>query len=180
VWRRENARRLGECTWELLGQLLTADQLKKMSNAKRSAERVDFAIKLPGGRKRSAGLAADRREISNGRYQRLLAAQDRGDADSIEARCADFETQLKKARRTFVRNTSTRAHDRISRLMFLPTEGLYAERSGEWAGGTGAARLPGGFAGPTTLAALLNSLQRDSGRSAIQKSSSEVWSLLAG
>jgi len=166
----------------LLGQLLTADQFQKNVQTRNdSAERVDFAIKLPGDENGAPVWLPIDAKFPTEDYQRLLAAQDRGDADSIEGAMRGLETQLKKSAKDICAKYINPPRTTDFALMFLPTEGLYAEairRVGLVEQVQRDCRVV--FAGPTTLAALLNSLQMGFRTLAIQKSSSEVWSLLAG
>jgi DNA recombination protein RmuC len=166
----------------LLGQLLTADQFQKNVQTRNdSAERVDFAIKLPGDENGAPVWLPIDAKFPTEDYQRLLAAQDRGDADSIEGAMRGLETQLKKCAKDICAKYINPPRTTDFALMFLPTEGLYAEavrRVGLVEQVQRDCRVV--FAGPTTLAALLNSLQMGFRTLAIQKSSSEVWSLLAG
>ena len=114
-------------------------------------------------------------------YQRLLAAQDKGDVDLIEGAMKGLETQLRKNAKDICAKYINPPRTTDFALMFLPTEGLYAEairRIGLVEQVQRDCRVV--FAGPTTLAALLNSLQMGFRTLAIQKASSEVWNLLAG
>jgi len=166
----------------LLEQVLTADQFQKNVQTRNdSAERVDFAIKLPGDENGAPVWLPIDAKFPTEDYQRLLAAQDRGDADSIEGAMRGLETQLKKSAKDICSKYINPPRTTDFALMFLPTEGLYAEairRVGLVEQVQRECRVI--FAGPTTLAALLNSLQMGFRTLAIQKSSSEVWSLLAG
>lgn len=166
----------------LLEQVLTADQFQKNVQTRNdSAERVDFAIKLPGDENGAPVWLPIDAKFPTEDYQRLLAAQDRGDADSIEGAMRGLETQLKKSAKDICSKYINPPRTTDFALMFLPTEGLYAEairRVGLVEQVQRDCRVV--FAGPTTLAALLNSLQMGFRTLAIQKSSSEVWSLLAG
>ena len=166
----------------LLEQVLTADQFQKNVQTRNdSAERVDFAIKLPGDENGAPVWLPIDAKFPTEDYQRLLAAQDRGDADSIEGAMRGLETQLKKSAKDICAKYINPPRTTDFALMFLPTEGLYAEairRVGLVEQVQRDCRVV--FAGPTTLAALLNSLQMGFRTLAIQKSSSEVWSLLAG
>src|SRR5881392_1688593 len=165
----------------LLEQLLTADQFQKNVQTRNdSAERVDFAIKLPGDENGAPVWLPIDAKFPTEDYQRLLAAQDRGDADSIEGAMRGLETQLKKSAKDICTKYINPPRTTDFALMFLPTEGLYAEairRIGLVEQVQRECRVI--FAGPTTLAALLNSLQMGFRTLAIQKRSSEVWNLLA-
>src|SRR3954451_23716436 len=82
----------------LLEQLLTADQYSRnVQTRDETAERVDFAIKLPGDENGAPVWLPIDSKFPTADYQRLLAAQDRGDTDSIEAAMRGLETQLKKS-----------------------------------------------------------------------------------
>jgi len=114
-------------------------------------------------------------------YQRLQAAQDQGDLDLIEGAMKGLETQLRKNAKDICAKYINPPRTTDFALMFLPTEGLFAEairRVGLVEQVQRDCRVI--FAGPTTLAALLNSLQMGFRTLAIQKRSSEVWNLLAG
>jgi DNA recombination protein RmuC len=166
----------------LLEQVLTADQFSKNVQTRGdSAERVDFAIKLPGDENGAPVWLPIDAKFPTEDYQRLLAAQDRGDADSIEGAMKGLETQLRKSAKDICAKYINPPRTTDFALMFLPTEGLYAEairRVGLVEQVQRDCRVV--FAGPTTLAALLNSLQMGFRTLAIQKRSSEVWNLLAG
>lgn len=165
----------------LLEQVLTADQFSRNVQTRTdSAERVDFAIKLPGDENGAPVWLPIDSKFPTEDYQRLLAAQDRGDIDSIEGAMKGLETQLKKSAKDICGKYINPPRTTDFALMFLPTEGLYAEairRVGLVEQVQRECRVI--FAGPTTLAALLNSLQMGFRTLAIQKSSSEVWNLLA-
>lgn len=166
----------------LLEQVLTADQFSRnVQTRDETAERVDFAIKLPGDENGAPVWLPIDAKFPTEDYQRLLAAQDKGDAESIESAMKGLETQLRKNAKDICGKYINPPRTTDFALMFLPTEGLYAEairRVGLVEQVQRDCRVV--FAGPTTLAALLNSLQMGFRTLAIQKRSSEVWNLLAG
>jgi DNA recombination protein RmuC len=166
----------------LLEQVLTADQYSRnVQTRDDTAERVDFAIRLPGDENGAPVWLPIDSKFPTEDYQRLLAAQDIGDTESIESAMKGLETQLRKNAKEICGKYINPPRTTDFALMFLPTEGLYAEairRVGLVEQVQRDCRVI--FAGPTTLAALLNSLQMGFRTLAIQKSSSEVWSLLAG
>jgi DNA recombination protein RmuC len=166
----------------LLEQVLTADQYSRnVQTRDDTAERVDFAIRLPGDENGAPVWLPIDSKFPTEDYQRLLAAQDKGDADSIESAMKGLETQLRKSAKDICGKYINPPRTTDFALMFLPTEGLYAEairRVGLVEQVQRDCRVV--FAGPTTLAALLNSLQMGFRTLAIQKRSSEVWNLLAG
>lgn len=166
----------------LLEQLLTREQYdtnvvtKKGSNA-----RVEFAIRLPGREEAhdsNVMLPIDAK-FPQEDYLRLIEAQEQGNPLLVE----ETSRQLERAVREMAKNIRDKYLDPPATtdfgIMFLPTEGLYAEvlrRTGLFE------LLQREFkviiTGPTTLAALLNSLQMGFKTLAIEKRTSEVWSLL--
>jgi len=110
----------------------------------------------------------------------LIAAQEQGDTNAVEESMKSLEAQLKHSAKDICQKYINPPKTTDFALMFLPTEGLYAEairRVGLVEQVQRDCRVV--FAGPTTLAALLNSLQMGFRTLAIQKRSSEVWNLLA-
>ena len=166
----------------LLEQVLTADQYSRnVQTRDETSERVDFAIRLPGDENGAPVWLPIDSKFPTEDYQRLLAAQDAGDVDAIEGAMKGLETQLRKSAKDICGKYINPPRTTDFALMFLPTEGLYAEairRVGLVEQVQRDCRVI--FAGPTTLAALLNSLQMGFRTLAIQKRSSEVWNLLAG
>jgi len=166
----------------LLEQVLTADQFSRnVQTRDESGERVDFAIKLPGDENGAPVWLPIDSKFPTEDYQRLLAAQDKGDVDLIEGAMKGLEAQLRKSAKDICGKYINPPRTTDFALMFLPTEGLFAEairRVGLVEQVQRDCRVI--FAGPTTLAALLNSLQMGFRTLAIQKRSSEVWNLLAG
>ena len=164
----------------LLEQLLTADQFSaNVATRPDTNERVDFAIRLPGkGDGAVVWLPIDAKfPIED--YQRLLDAQDRCDPAAVEEAAKAIEMRLKSEARSIRDKYVSPPHTTDFALLYLPIEGLYAE----------ALRRPGlaeilqrdfrvSLAGPTTLAALLNSLQMGFRTLAIEQRSAEVWAVL--
>src|SRR6187399_2186725 len=166
----------------LLEQLLTPEQFdRNVQTRDESGERVDYAIKLPGeGNGAAVWLPIDAKFLMED-YQRLITAQESGDSMLTDSAMKDLETQLRKSAKDICGKYINPPKTTDFALMFLPTEGLYAEairRVGLVEQVQRDCRVV--FAGPTTLAALLNSLQMGFRTLAIQKRSSEVWNLLAG
>jgi DNA recombination protein RmuC len=145
-----------------------------------SGARVEFAVRLPGRGEGSAPLwlpiyAKFPRED----YERLLEAQDRADAAAAETAARALEARFRLEARTIRQKYLAAPHTTDFAILFLPTESLYAE----------ALRRPGlveelqrehrvALAGPTTLLALLSSLQMGFRTLAIEQRSAEVWQLL--
>jgi DNA recombination protein RmuC len=166
----------------LLEQILTSDQFaRNVKTREDSADRVEFAIKLPGDQNGAPVWLPIDAKFPTEDYQRLLAAQDKGDTVAVEDAMKSLESQLKKSAKDICQKYINPPRTTDFALMFLPTEGLYAEairRIGLVEQVQRDCRVI--FAGPTTLAALLNSLQMGFRTLAIQNRSSEVWNLLAG
>lgn len=165
----------------LLEQVFTPEQYAvNVETVPGSGARVEFAIRLPGKGDAEAPLwlpidAKFPRED----YERLLEAQDKADAAGVEAAARALEQRLRLEARTIRDKYLAPPHTADFAILFVPTEGLYAE----------ALRRPGlveslqrecrvMLAGPTTLLATLNSLQMGFRTLALEKRSSEVWQVL--
>src|SRR2546425_4488409 len=178
----------GWSEWQLgvlLEEMLTQDQFAKNIKMRDDTdERVEFAIKLPGdensdGSRPGVWLPIDAK-FPMEHYERLTTAQEKGDLAAVEAAMKTLETQLKRCAKDICEKYINPPKTTDFALMFLPSEGLYAEairRVGLAQNVQRDCRVT--FVGPTTLAALLNSLQMGFRTLAIQKRSSEVWNLLA-
>ena len=163
----------------ILEEVLTNDQFEVNFDARKGGkERVEFAIKLPNDGNAPVYLPIDSKFPTEA-YIRLCDAYDSGDASAVEA----AKKELKDSITRFARDISTKyinpPRTTNFAIMFLPTEGLYAEavRMGLIETLQSAYRI--NLAGPSTMAALLNSLQMGFRTLAIQKRSSEVWETLA-
>ncbi|HSX61574.1 MAG TPA: DNA recombination protein RmuC [Tahibacter sp.] len=164
----------------LLEQLLTIDQYaSNIATVPGSTERVEFAIRLPGSTSDAPVWLPIDAKFPREDYERLLDAQERADADGAAAAAAALERRVREAARSIRDKYISVPATTEFAIMFLPTEGLYAE----------IIRRPGLFealqrdlrvvvTGPTTLSATLNSLQMGFRTLAIEKRSSEVWLLL--
>ena len=165
----------------LLEQVLTPDQFaRNVKTRDESAENVEFAIKLPGDENGAPVWLPIDAKFPTEDYHRLIAAQEQGDTNAVEEAMKSLEAQLKRSAKDICQKYINPPKTTDFALMFLPTEGLYAEairRVGLVEQVQRDCRVV--FAGPTTLAALLNSLQMGFRTLAIQKRSSEVWNLLA-
>src|SRR5215471_17381162 len=174
----------GWSEWQLgalLAEMLTPDQFaKNMKTRDETDERVEFAIKLPGDENGAPVWLPVDAKFPMEHYERLAVAQERGDAEAVETAVKTLETQLKKCAKDICDKYINPPKTTDFALLFLPSEGLYAEairRVGLVQNVQRDSRVT--FVGPTTLAALLNSLQMGFRTLAIQKRSSEVWNLLA-
>jgi len=166
----------------LLEQILAPEQYEANVVTKQgSMMRVEFAVKLPGHNADSqqpVWLPIDAK-FPQEDYLRLLEAQEQGHAGQVE----DASRQLERVVREMAKNIRDKYLDPPNTtdfgIMFLPTEGLYAEvlrRNGLFEGLQREFKVI--ISGPTTLAALLNSLQMGFRTLAIEKRSSEVWTIL--
>lgn len=164
----------------LLEQLLTTDQYdSNVVTIPGSNDRVEFAVRMPGaGESAQLYLPIDAKFPVED-YQRLLDAQEAADADAAALAGRALEQRVREEAKRIRSKYVAPPHTTDFAVLFLPTEGLYAE----------VIRRPGLFetlqrdhhvtvAGPTTLTALLNSLQMGFRTLAIAKRSSEVWTLL--
>jgi DNA recombination protein RmuC len=174
----------GWSEWQLgtlLAEMLTPDQFaKNMKTRDETDERVEFAIKLPGDENGAPVWLPVDAKFPMEHYERLAVAQEKGDAEAVETAVRTLETQLKKCAKDICDKYINPPKTTDFALLFLPSEGLYAEairRVGLVQNVQRDCRVT--FVGPTTLAALLNSLQMGFRTLAIQKRSGEVWNLLA-
>ncbi len=166
----------------LLEQILTPEQYAvNVATRPGSRDRVEFAIRLPGqgqGEGAPVWLPIDAKFPVED-YERLLAAQERVDLPAVEEAGRALENRVRLEAKTIREKYVEPPHTTDFAMLFLPTEGLYAE----------VLRRPGlvetlqreqrvVIAGPTTLAAMLNSLQMGFRTLAIEKRSAEVWNVL--
>jgi DNA recombination protein RmuC len=164
----------------LLEDMLTAEQYDaNVATVPGSNERVEFAIRMPGQDRGGQVYLPIDAKFPVEDYQRLLDAQENADLDAAARAGNALETRVREEARRIAGKYVAPPHTTDFAVLFLPTEGLYAE----------VIRRPGLFeslqrehrvtvAGPTTLSALLNSLQMGFRTLAIAKRSSEVWSIL--
>ncbi len=172
----------GEVQLEMvLQQILTSEQYgKNVETVPGSGERVEFAIKLPGKEdgKVPVWLPIDAK-FPKEQYERLVDAAERADADGVAAASKELERLLRQEAKTISEKYVSPPLTTDFAILFLPTEGLYAEimrRSGLADELQRLYRIS--IAGPSTLAALLNSLQMGFRTMALEKRSSEVWQVL--
>ena len=164
----------------LLEQVFAPDQYSaNVATVPDSNERVEFAVRFPGSSVDSVVWLPIDAKFPREDYERLLDAQERGDTEAMRATASQLERAIKIQGKSISEKYVAPPYTTDFAVLFLATEGLYAE----------AIRRPGlvdalqqhhriVIAGPTTLAALLNSLQMGFRTLAIEKRSSEVWQLL--
>ena len=166
----------------LLDQILIPDQYaRNVATKPGSAERVEFAVKLPGPDElegQPVWLPIDAK-FPKEDYERLIDASERADVQAMEEAGRQLESRIKLEAKDIRDKYLEPPYTTDFGILYLSTEGLYAE----------ILRRPGLFeslqleyrvnvAGPTTLTAILNSLQMGFRTLAIRKRSSEVWTLL--
>jgi len=164
----------------LLEQVFAPDQYAgNVATVPGSGERVEFAVRFPGSSGDAVVWLPIDAKFPREDYERLLDAQERADTDAVKQTGDALERAVRKQAQE-IRKYIAVPHTTEFAIMFLPTEGLYAE----------VLRRPGLFeaiqrdqritiAGPTTLLALLTSLQVGFRTVAIEKRSAEVWNILA-
>ena len=165
----------------ILEQFLSSQQYDTNVSTKGGSERVEFAVKLPGrdAENPTVWLPIDAK-FPKEDYERLVAALDAGALDQAEIAAKQLEIRIKANARDIREKYLNPPATTDFAIMFLPTEGLYAEvlRRRELADAVQREHRVV-IAGPTTLVALLNSLQMGFRTLAIEKRSSEVWETLA-
>lgn len=164
----------------LLRDLLAPEQFAENVAVKQgSAGRVEFALKLPGSKDETVWLPIDAK-FPQEDFQRLLEAREQADTAAADIALKQLERRLKSEARDIQNKYLCPPQTTDFAIMYLPIEGLFAE----------AVNLPGLLdelqrtyrvcvAGPTTLAALLNSLQMGFKTLAIEKRTGEVWRTIA-
>ena len=164
----------------LLRDLLAPEQFAENVAVKQgTAERVEFALKLPGSKDETVWLPIDAK-FPQEDFQRLLEAREQADTAAADIALKQLERRLKSEARDIQNKYLCPPQTTDFAIMYLPIEGLFAE----------AVNLPGLLdelqrtyrvcvTGPTTLAALLNSLQMGFKTLAIEKRTGEVWRTIA-
>jgi DNA recombination protein RmuC len=175
----------GECQLgTLLEQMLAPDQYdSNVATIPGSNHRVEFAIRFPdrdGDASKTVWLPIDAKCPMED-YQRLVEAAEQADAEGVRDNAAKLESRIRASAKDIATKYVASPHTTDFAIMFIPTEGLYAELL----------RMPGLqerlqqefrvlIAGPTNLAAILNTIQMGFRSLAIQQRSGEVWKVLSG
>ena len=164
----------------LLEQVLAPDQYAaNVATVPGSNERVEFAVKFPGSSNDATVWLPIDAKFPREDYERLLDAQERADIEAARASGDALERRVRLEAQRICDKYVAAPHTTEFAILFLPTEGLYAE----------VLRRPGlveamqrdcriALAGPTTLLALMTSFQMGFRTLAIEKRSSEVWRTL--
>ena len=163
----------------ILEQVLSPDQyVMNISTKANSGDRVEYAVKMPGGNDTIVWLPLDSKFPLED-YHRLLEAYENADPSLVDESGKQLEATVKLCAKTIRDKYIDPPGTTDFGIMFLPIEGLYAEvlrRTGLFEMLMREYRIA--VTGPTTLAAFLNSLQMGFRTLAIEKRSSEVWALL--
>ena len=164
----------------ILDEILAPEQYaEQIPVTPKSSERVDFAVKLPASENGEGILLPIDSKFPSESYAQLLDAYESGNADEIKNKRAVLESDIKKMAKSIRDKYIVPPYTTDFAIMFLPFEGLYAE----------AVNIRGlveklqneykvNVASPSTMAAMLNSLQMGFRTLAIQKKSGEVWKVL--
>lgn len=162
----------------IIAELLSPEQYEENVVTKPgSTQRVEFAIRLPGENGQGVYLPIDAK-FPGDTYAQLVDAYDTGDPAVIAAAQAALETRIKGCAKDIRDKYIDPPNTTDFAIMFLPFEGLYAEVVRMGLVDTLQRQYRVNIAGPTTFAALLNSLQMGFRTLAIQKRSGEVWTVL--
>ncbi len=164
----------------ILEHILTPEQYDKNVEIKKNGQRVEFAIKLPGKEEGKTVYLPIDSKFPQESYLKMLDAYEKGDIVEVEKLRAELQKSINKFAEDISKKYISPPLTTDFAIMFLPTEGLYAE----------VLKFPGKveeiqrkyriiITGPTTLSALLNSLRIGFKTLAIEKRSSEVWKILA-
>ncbi|RYF73392.1 MAG: DNA recombination protein RmuC, partial [Comamonadaceae bacterium] len=165
----------------LLEQVLTTEQFARQVETKpRSGQRVDFAVRFPGRGDdgEPVWLPLDAK-FPRDDYERLLDAHERADAAAVDAAGKALEARVRAEAKSIAENYLAPPHTTDFAILFLPVESLYAEvlrRPGLMDAVQRQYRVT--LAGPTTLLAMLNSLQMGFRTLALEQQASEVWKVL--
>lgn len=162
----------------ILEQILSPEQYEENVITRSTGnDRVEFAVKLPGDDERTVWLPIDAKFPADS-YSRLVDAYDTGDPAAIEEAAKNLERVIKSEAKDIHTKYIEPPYTTDFGIMFLPFEGLYAEVVRRGMLEVLQREYKVNIAGPTTMAALLNSLQMGFKTLAIQKHSGEVWEVL--
>ena len=166
---------LGAILQEVLAPEQYGEQLRLTPD---SAERVDFAVRLPGQQHSEPVYLPIDAKFPADVYANLLAAYESGDAAELKERRAALELTVKKCAKSIADKYIKPPYTTDFAIMFLPCEGLYAEVVNLGLLENLQRSFKVSVAGPSTMAAMLNSLQMGFRTLAIQQKSGEVWQIL--
>ena len=163
----------------ILQEILSPEQYEEnVEVVPGSGKRVEFAVRLPGNDENTVYLPIDSK-FPGDRYQALLDAYDTGDKENVNAAIKALMAVIESVAKDINEKYIAPPHTTNFAVMFLPFEGLYAEVVNRGMIEVLQSKYKVNIAGPSTMAALLNSLQMGFKTLAIQKRSMEVWNTLA-
>ncbi len=163
----------------ILQDMLSPEQYERnVAVRKGSQANVEFAVKLPGGDNGPVWLPIDSK-FPLDCYDKLISASDKGDREGYEQALRELKDRLKRFAKDIRDKYICPPESTDFAIMFLPSEGLYAEAVRAGMAETLQREYKVSIAGPTTMGALLSSLQMGFDTLAIQKRSNEVWRVLS-
>lgn len=163
----------------ILSEILAPEQYEEQAAViSGSSERVDFAVKLPGMSDGEFVYLPIDSKFPGDTYSALLNAYESGSADELKNRRAALETEIKRCAKSIRDKYVKPPYTTDFAIMFLPFEGLYAEVVNMGLVEVLQRNYKVNIAGPSNMAAMLNSLQMGFRTLAIQKKSGEVWMVL--
>ncbi len=163
----------------ILDEILAPEQYcEQISVTPKGSEKVDFAVKLPGSQDGEYIYLPIDSKFPGDTYSNLLAAYESGNPNELKLRRTALETEIKKCAKSIHDKYIIPPYTTDFAIMFLPFEGLYAEVINMGLVEVLQRNYKVNIAGPSTMAAMLNSLQMGFRTLAIQKKSGEVWKIL--
>ncbi|MGN1403310.1 MAG: DNA recombination protein RmuC [Ruminococcus sp.] len=163
----------------ILSEILAPEQYgEQIPVTPGGSEKVDFAVKLPGAADGESVYLPIDSKFPGDTYSNLLAAYESGDPELLKAKRTALEAEIKKCAKSIHDKYIVPPHTTDFAILFLPFEGLYAEVVNMGLVEVLQRNYKVNIAGPSTMAAMLNSLQMGFRTLAIQKKSGEVWKIL--
>ncbi len=163
----------------ILEEILAPEQFCAQQSVKpNSSEKVDFAVKLPGAQPDERVYLPIDSKFPQDRFSDLLAAYESGDTELIKQKRGLLDAEIKRCAKSISEKYIAPPYTTDFAIMFLPFEGLYAEVINMGLVEVLQKNYKVNIAGPSTMAAMLNSLQMGFRTLAIQQKSGEVWKIL--
>lgn len=163
----------------ILSEILAPEQFgEQVTLTPNGSEKVDFAVKLPGAADGESVYLPIDSKFPGDTYSNLMTAYEGGNVDEIKAKRALLVREIKKCAKSIHDKYIVPPYTTDFAIMFLPFEGLYAEVVNMGLVEELQKNYKINIAGPSTMAAMLNSLQMGFRTLAIQKKSGEVWKIL--
>jgi len=163
----------------ILSEILAPEQYgEQISVTPNGSEKVDFAVKLPGSENDECVYLPIDSKFPGDTYSNLLDAYESGDPNMLKIKRNALESEIKKCAKSIHDKYIIPPHTTDFAIMFLPFEGLYAEVVNMGLVEILQRNYKVNIAGPSTMAAMLNSLQMGFRTLAVQKKSGEVWKIL--